>query len=100
MYNEELNSLKTQLLSMETSDLSQLLPLVEQRLHLVLLDICVNDYVEDCLFQIRDAVERVVTGATDHWTVRAYLLGAIEALRDELHLCDIDTNVRQTAVGF
>jgi hypothetical protein len=56
--------------------------------------------VEDCLFQIRDAVERVVTGATDHWTVRAYLLGAIEALRDELHLCDIDTNVRQTAVGF
>jgi hypothetical protein len=27
-------------------------------------------------------------------------LGAIEALRDELHLCDVDTDLRQTAVGF
>jgi hypothetical protein len=27
-------------------------------------------------------------------------LGAIEALRDELHLCDIEPDVRQSAVGF
>ncbi len=100
MYNDVLNGLKTQLLSTEIDDGSRLHALFERRLQQALLDIRTNDYVEDCLFQIEEALEQVAAGVSDAQTIRDYLLGAIEALRDELHLCDVDTDVRQAAVGF
>jgi len=100
MYNDVLNGLKTQLLSTDIEDGSRLRALFERRLQQALLDITTNDYVEDCLYQIEEALQQLAAGASDSGAIRDYLLGAIEALRDELHLCDVDTDIRQTAVGF
>jgi hypothetical protein len=59
-----------------------------------------TDYVEDCLFQIDEALERLCTSPQESLTLQVYLLGAIEALRDELHLCEVDMDIPQAAVGF
>ena len=100
MYNDALNYLKTQILCAEIEDDVDFRSLVEQRLDQALASIHTNDYVEDCLFQITQALEQLDTGSTDPVKLRNYLLGAIEALRDELHLCDIEADVRHSAVGF
>ena len=100
MYNDVLNYLKTQILCTKVGDTAGLRDLIEQRLDQALSSIHSNDYVEDCLFQITEALERLDTGSTDQVKLRDYLLGAIEALRDELHLCDIEADIRQAAVGF
>lgn len=100
MYNDALNHLKTDLLSARAEDMARLSVLFDQRLAQALQAVRPNEYVDDCLFQITEALEALHARPLDHLKLRAYLLGAIEALRDELHLCDIDTNVRQTAVGF
>lgn len=100
MYNDALNYLKTQILCAEVEDAVGFRGLVEQRLDQALTSIHTNDYVEDCLFQITEALGQFDTGSTDPVKLRNYLLGAIEALRDELHLCDIEPDVRQSAVGF
>ncbi len=100
MYNDALNYLKTQILCAKVEDVLGFRSLVEQRLDQALTSVHTNDYVEDCLFQITEALEQLDTGSTDPVKLRNYLLGAIEALRDELHLCDIEPEVRQSAVGF
>lgn len=100
MYNDSLNYLKTQILSAQVGDAAGIRGLIKQRLDQALTSVHTNDYVEDCLFQITEALEQLDTGSTDPAKLRDYLLGAIEALRDELHLCDIEPDVRQSAVSF
>ena len=100
MYNDALNYLKTQILSAQVGDAADIRSLIKQRLDQALTSVHTNDYVEDCLFHITEALEQLDTGSTDPVKLRDYLLGAIEALRDELHLCDIEPDVRQSAVGF
>ncbi|MFN3503395.1 MAG: hypothetical protein ACK4ZJ_14145, partial [Allorhizobium sp.] len=90
MYNDALNYLKTQILSAQVGDAADIRSLIKQRLDQALTSVDTNDYVEDCLFQITEALEQLDTGSTDPVKLRDYLLGAIEALRDELHLCDIE----------
>ncbi len=100
MFNDALNQLKTELISAQSSDADRLKGLFDQRIDQALSGIEPSSYVEDCLFQITEALEALQARPTDHLKLRIYLLGAIEALRDELHLCDVDTDLRQTAVGF
>jgi hypothetical protein len=100
MYNDALNHLKTDLLSAQIEEVTRFRGLFEQRLRQALLNIEPNGYVEDCLFQIREALEELQARPADLLKLRIYLLGAIEALRDELHLCDVQTDLGQTAVGF
>lgn len=95
MYNDALNQLKTELLSAQMDDVSRLKALFDKRLNQALLDIHLSGYVEDCLFQITEALEELQDRPTERLKIRHYLLGAIEALRDELHLCDVETDVRK-----
>lgn len=100
MYNDALNSLKTQIFPADIADLAGLKTHFKQHLDAALDGVIANIYVEDCLFQIDEALERLCQSDDKSLDLRTYLLGAIEALRDELHLCDVNVDVRQAAVGF
>ncbi|MBC2773865.1 hypothetical protein H6M51_13450 [Rhizobium sp. AQ_MP] len=100
MYHDALNQLKADLLAAEIGDVQQLRSLFDRRLQQALATVEHNTYVEDCLFQIAEALEALQARPDEHLRLRLYLLGAIEALRDELDLCDVDMDLRQTAVGF
>jgi hypothetical protein len=100
MYNDALNRLKTNILSAHHIDGPRLRTLVDQHLEDILQSVVPTDYVEDCLFQIDEALERLCASPQESLTLQVYLLGAIEALRDELHLCEVDMDVPQAAVGF
>lgn len=45
-----------------------------------------NHYVEDCVDLVHEALERLFANEGEADAARAHLLGAIEALRDELAL--------------
>lgn len=100
MDDQALNQLKTDLLAAKPGDVQRLKSLFDHRLAQALATVIPSGYVEDCLFQIAEALERIEANPSDELKLRSYLLGAIEALRDELHLCDVDMDLRQTAVGF
>lgn len=100
MYNEALNHLKTQVFPADIGDCDRLKTHFRQHLETAVTSVDANDYVEDCLFQIDEALDRLCASHGESLEVRNYLLGAIEALRDELHLCDVNVDVRQVVVGF
>lgn len=100
MYNDTLNHLKTQIFPSDIGDCDRLKTHFKQHLETAVRSVDANDYVEDCLFQIDEALERLCESRGESLEVRNYLLGAIEALRDELHLCDVNMDVRQVVVGF
>ena len=100
MYNETLDTLKSQILPAQLGDCTRMKGLFKQHLETALDAVDANEYVEDCLFQIDEALERLCESRGECLEIRNYLLGAIEALRDELHLCDVDVNVRQVVRGF
>lgn len=100
MENQALNQLKTDLLAVKPGDVTRLKSLFDRRLAQALATVVASSYVEDCLFQIADALEKIEANPTDDLKLRSYLLGAIEALRDEIDLCDAELDLRQTAVGF
>jgi hypothetical protein len=100
MYNDTLNLLKTQIFLAQVGDSVRLKTHFRQQIDLAVSGVHANDYVEDCLFQIDEALERLCERNGESLDLRNYLLGAIEALRDELHLCDVNMDVRQAVVGF
>jgi translation initiation factor IF-2 len=100
MYNEALTSLKAQIFPADIADCAGLKTQFKQHLDTALDGVIASDYVEDCLFQIEEALERLCQSDDNNLDLRTYLLGAIEALRDELHLCDVNVDVRQAAIGF
>lgn len=100
MYNDALNDLKADILAAPSEDRVHLKSLFDQHLERALACVVTSDYVEDCLFQIEEALGLFCTNAVESPNVRTYLLGAIEALRDELHLCDVEVDARKVAVGF
>ncbi len=100
MYNDALNCLKTDILSAQHIDGARLRTFFDQHLERILKIVVPTDYVEDCLFQIDEALKKLCTNPQESLSIQVYLLGAIEALRDELHLCEIDVDLRQAAVGF
>jgi hypothetical protein len=100
MYNDTLNHLRTQVFPADIRDCDRLKTHFRQHLETAVSLVESNDYVEDCLFQIDEALERLCESHGESLDIRNYLLGAIEALRDELHLCQVQMNVRQTAVGY
>jgi hypothetical protein len=99
MYNEALNCLKADVVAAPDEDGAYLRSIFDQHLERALQFVVTTDYVEDCLFQIDEAISQWCAEPNGAPAIRAYLLGAIEALRDELHLCDVEMNVRQSAVG-
>jgi len=100
MYHDTLNHLKTQIFPADIDDCDRLKSNFRQHLQTAVSSVDANDYVEDCLFQIDEALERLCESRGDSLEVRNYLLGAIEALRDELQLCDVNVDVRQVVVGL
>ena len=100
MYNDTLNHLKTEILPTEIRDCDRLKIQFQQHLQMAVSFVVANDYVEDCLFQIDEALDRFCQSRGENLEDRIFLLGAIEALRDELHLCHVDADIRQTASGF
>jgi len=97
MHDEPLNSLKSHMLHVEDGAL--LGTLFDLYVGRAITYVVTNDYVDDCLFQIDEALAELSEDPTRMSEIRLYLLGAIEALRDELHLCDVHMEVRQAAFG-
>ena len=62
------------------ADGPRLRTLVNQHLEDILQSVVPTDYVEDCLFQIDEALERLCTSPQESLTLQVYLLGAIEEL--------------------
>lgn len=100
MFNDALNQLKTQVFPAMIGDCDRLKTQFRQYLESAISSVEANDYVEDCLFQIDEALERLCESHGESLEIRNYLLGAIEALRDELQLCNVNVDVRQAVVGF
>lgn len=100
MHNDVLNQLKSRILAVAQREPSSIEAAVNSHLDQALRFVHANDYVEDCLFQISEALAALSRDAAKAEDVVTYLLGAIEALRDELNLCDVDMDIRQAAVGF
>ncbi len=100
MYHDTLNHLKTQVYPSAIGDCDRLKKHFKQQLDTAVSCVDSNDYVEDCLFQIDEALDRLCESHGESLEIRNYLLGAIEALRDELQLCDVNVDVRQVVVGF
>jgi len=98
MHDEPLNCLKTYMLHIE--DAAHLRTLFDLYVGRAIAYVVTNDYVDDCLFQIDEALAELSEDPAKASEIRDYLLGAIEALRDELHLCDFHVEVRQAAFGI
>lgn len=100
MYHDALNHLKTQIYASAIGDCHRLQSLFTQYLETAVHCVETNDYIEDCLFQIDEALKRLCESHSESLEIRTYLLGAIEALRDELQLCDVNVDVREVITGF
>lgn len=100
MHNEALNQLRIKVSSMAMDQTSCLKATVDELIDKAIYGINGNDYVEDCLIQIDEAVARLDSEPENAPQIRDYLLGAIEALRDELRLCEAETYDQPKAVGF
>lgn len=100
MHNEALNQLRIKVSSMAMDQTSCMKATVDELIDKAIYGIKGNDYVEDCLLQIDDAVARLDSQPENAPQIRDYLLGAIEALRDELQLCELETHNQAKVVGF
>lgn len=100
MHDDALNSLKTSILSGQVEDAAHLKRIFDLYLGRALECVVPNDYVDDCLFQIDEALAALSASPARASEIKTYLLGAIEALRDELQLCDVHVEIRQAAFGI
>jgi hypothetical protein len=100
MHDDALNSLKTYILPGQIYEAAHLKTIFDLHLGRALACVISNDYVDDCLFQIDEALAALASSPARASETREYLLGAIEALRDELQLCDVHVEVRQAAFGI
>jgi hypothetical protein len=100
MHNTALNQLRTKVASMDIAAPLAFRAAVNDLIDKAIDGIEGNGYVDDCLFQIEDALTRLSSQPEKGPHIRDYLLGAIEALRDELRLCEMEAQSQPKAVGF
>lgn len=89
MFNQSLDRLATLITGPSPAPRAEFESLLRRHLDEAVGSVVSNDYVEDCLDLITPSLDRLFAANDSERNIaRLHILGAIEALRDELALCE------------
>ncbi|KPF41771.1 hypothetical protein [Rhizobium sp. AAP43] len=100
MFDPYIDSLSKLVMSAERVSRAQFDASFQHALAEALSPVVTNDYVDDCIELITLAVDDLFAADTAQDVARNHILCGIEALRDELALCERKDMPRRLAAGM